>query len=282
MLNVSSRISTIKALLDEKTDAALAYAALECRLTIEQVCYERLRMSYGHIAYDDLRKWPPRHVVQQVVEDANTHAASGFTLFVSKEPVESHKDLTKEEFEALEYVPIGRQTGFSPNRFGRLWNALSRLGLHVKLPKRADDPIPAYSSGDTLRNKITETLEELEKVKDGTLLASGFGRNYFFPCVTCGTEIRRIDNLLKRGQIVNCPNPDCPETYLIDKEAEVTRHCRRIAELICQKCESKYEIPLGFIEKLNLRESREVKCDNCGESHEVCLRPVALRPAKVG
>ena len=275
MLNISSRISVIRLLLEEGSDCALAYAALESRLTIEQVCYERLRMSYGHISYEDLRQWQPRHVVKQVIEDANEQAASSFKISISKNPVESTRDLTEKEFSAMEYIQIGQQAGFKPNRLGSLWNALSNIGLHVKLPERKDDPIAPYASSGELKKKVLETLKELEKLKDGTLLAGAIGTNYFFRCVSCTTEIRRIERLLKHGQIINCINPRCPETYLISREKGETRHCRRVAQLICQQCEAKHEFPLSRLDELRFGKSCEIGCDSCGQKHEVRLKPQA-------
>ena len=61
----------------------------------------------------------PQDVVRQVVEDANESAASGFTISISKTPVESNSDdFTRQEFEALEYVQLGEQAGFNLNKLG--------------------------------------------------------------------------------------------------------------------------------------------------------------------
>ena len=39
-------------------------------------------------------------------------------------------------------MEIGTQIGFDAKHVGELWNALSHLALHVKLPKNKDDHIP--------------------------------------------------------------------------------------------------------------------------------------------
>lgn len=275
MIDVARRIQTIQALLKEGSDAALTYAALESRLTIEQVCYDRLKMSYGHISYDDLRKWQPKDVVRQVVEDANEFAASEFTLSISKTHVASDpKDLSREEFEALEYVNIGKQVAVNLAKLGKLWNALSNVALHVKLPKKNGDDIRAYGSAQDIKNNVLAALEELKALKSGTLLAGGFGTNYYFPCIACETEIRRIDKLLTHGQVINCVNPNCNETYLIHKEAGGTFHTRRTAQLKCGDCGKQFDIPLKRIDQLRFGGFLDVPCDACGESNRVCLVPV--------
>jgi hypothetical protein len=49
----------IKALLADGSDSSLTYAALEARLAIERICYERLKISHDYISADDLRTWKP-------------------------------------------------------------------------------------------------------------------------------------------------------------------------------------------------------------------------------
>lgn len=281
MFDITQRISVIRALLAADSQPTLTYAALECRLTIEQVCYDRLKMSYGHISYADLRRWQPKDVVRQVVEDANEFAASGLTISISKIPVESNSDgFTRQEFEALEYVHLGEQAGFNLNELGRLWNALSNVALHAQLPADSEDSVQVYGPSQKIKQKILEAIKELEKLKSGTLLAGAMGTNYFFLCDTCGIEIRRIEKLLKHGQIISCVNPNCNETYLIYKETSETLHCRRVANLVCESCDGKLSIPLKLIDKLRIGNQHDAKCELCGHFNQISLVPVQLKKAK--
>lgn len=281
MIDVARRIQTIQALLEEGSNAALTYAALECRLTIEQVCYDRLKMSYGHISYDDLRKWQPKDVVRQIVEDANEFAASGFTLSISKTPVASDsKDFSKEGVEALEYVEIGEQVAVDVAKLDKLWNALSNVALHVKLPEKKGDDIRAYGSAQDIKEKVLAALKGLEALKSGTLLAGGIGTNYFFPCITCGTEIRRIEKLLKHGQVINCINPSCNETYLIHKDVSGTFHTQRTAQLKCDGCGEQFDIPLKLIDQLGFGNILDLSCKVCSEVNRVRLVPVQDKQEK--
>lgn len=274
MLDITQRISVIRTLLEAGSQPALTYAALECRLTIEQVCYDRLKMSYGHIAYTDLTKWQPRDVVRQVVEDANEFAASGFTISISKTPLESGTgDSSRQEFEALEYINIGEQAGLNASKLGSLWNALSHIALHTKLPKNKEDDVQVYGSSEDIARKVMEAITELERLKSGTLLAGPTGTNYFFPCVTCGTEIQRIEKLLKHGQVISCVNPGCKETYLIHKEGDETLHNRRIANIVCESCGKEFFIPLKLIDMLRFGNQLEVACESCSHIVDITLVP---------
>jgi ribosomal protein S27E len=280
MIDIAKRLSVIKALLEKGSEASLTYAALECRLSIEQVCYDRLKMSYGHISYDDLTKWQPRHVVRQVVEDANELAASEFTLSMSKEPVPSDGgSLTKGQFEALEYVKIGEQAGLDISKLGKLWNALSRVALHTKLPTKKSDDVRSYGDLEEIKRQVCATLEELEKLKSGTLLSSALGTNYYFPCIACKTEIRRIQNLLKPGQVVNCVNPNCKESYLIHKEDGEITHSQRSASIQCDSCGEEIGIAQRLIDDLESGDKFEVRCDSCSNVNLIKLIPVLVKKA---
>ncbi len=278
MINIAQRISVIEALLEEASEASLTYAALECRLTIEQVCYDRLKMSYAHISYDELAKWQPKHVVQQVVNDANTLAASGFTLSISKEPVPSDEPpLTREEFEAREYIQIGEQAALNLSKLGKLWNALSRVALHSRLPADKSDEVRSYGNPADIKRQVTATLVELEKLKSGTLLSSALGENYFFPCATCGTEIRRIKKLLRHGQVVNCVNPHCKESYQIHKEGEEIFYVQRTASTQCDGCGAEVAFPQRLVDDLKQSDQLDVPCQSCGHINLIRLMPMLVR-----
>ncbi len=282
MIDIAKRLSVIKDLLKNESDASLTYAALECRLTIEQVCYDRLKMSYDHISYSDLVKWQPRDVVRQVVEDGNKLAASGLTISMSKEPVPSDAGtLTKEHFEAQEYVKIGEQASLNLSKLGKLWNALSRVALHIKLPREKSEDVRSYGDSEEIRRQVRAALIELEKLKSGTLLFGALGANYYFPCVVCQAEIRRIQNLLNPGQVVNCANPNCKESYLIHEDNGEISHSQRLVSDQCDGCGEKIIIAQRLIDDLRQGDELEVHCDSCSNINLIKLIPVLVKKGKV-
>lgn len=278
MIDIAQRIGVIKALLEDGSDASLTYAALECRLAIEQVCYDRLRISYGHISYDDLAKWQPRYVVRQVVEDANELAASGFILSMSREPVPGDgPPLSREQFEAQEYIQVGEQAALDLPKLGRLWQALSGVALHCRLPESKSDDVRSYGIPGEIRRQVASTLVELEKLKSGTLLISALGTNYHFSCVSCGVEIRRVLQLLKHGQVICCVNPECKESYQICKRGEETSHIRRTVSMQCDKCSGEATFVQRLVDLLKRGERTEMPCDVCGNVVLIELIPVMVK-----
>jgi len=85
LIDLTPSISTIEKFLDENTQASLTYAALECRLAIERICYERLRIAHDYISHDDLKKWQPQDIVKTLIQEVDGGAAETRTISISKE-----------------------------------------------------------------------------------------------------------------------------------------------------------------------------------------------------
>ena len=120
----------IRAHLAAGEESSLTYAALEVRLALERVCYERLRTSHDYISTDDLRRWRPNYVVQTLMEMVDPKIASEWTLSMGSEPGDNPE----------RYVEIGTQKGFDPKTIGLLWQAMSSF-LHLSRPEEFG-PLP--------------------------------------------------------------------------------------------------------------------------------------------
>jgi hypothetical protein len=69
MLDIPKRIALIDSLIEEDTERSLTYAALECRLALEYLCYERFKLVYSYLSPHDLKNWRPKYVVKQISDD---------------------------------------------------------------------------------------------------------------------------------------------------------------------------------------------------------------------
>lgn len=263
MANLKSSISTIEELLDQSSEASLTYAALECRLAIERICYERLRLAHDYISHDDLKKWQPRDIVNTLIKEVDSNAAETCTLSISKaSQPEDSPPLTLEEYQALEYVQIGTQIGFNPNKLGKIWNALAKLALHISLPINKDDNFTRYGDAAKIRKKVTEALKEIKQIDNGTLMLSGMGEEVSFECL-CGAKNKRRIELLKDNQIISCIDPECKESYgYIESEMSFGR---RTLEITCHNCDKKREVPKKLIENMRTDQRIHFFCETCEE-----------------
>lgn len=278
MLNLDPIVSKIEELLREDSAASVTYAALECRLAIERICYERLRLAHDYISHDDLKKWQPRDIVKVLIQEVDARAAETFTLSISKSPIpEGSPEPTLEEYQAMDFVLVGTHVGFDPNRLGRLWNALAKLALHVSLPTSKADHVPRYGDKGAIKKKVSEALAEIKRIGEGTLMSTGVGEEVSFEC-SCGSKNKRRLELLIDGQIVSCINPDCDESYGFVKSD--LSFGRRTFEIICRACSIQRDIPKKMVEKLRADQHIHFDCEGCRETIYVSLRPMQAQKAK--
>ena len=253
---------------------SLTYAALESRLTIEQICYDRLLSSHNYIARADLKKWTPAQVVKQISEEANENIATGLTLSISKEPVQAGKEpKTQADYEAFEYVKVGQQVGFNISKVHSLWQALSKIALHISLPEEKQ-PLSMYGNPDAIKRKLTEALALFKTFEAETLIMGSIGPGNSFECLGCGTLIRRNANLLKTGQVINCFNPLCEDTYTVSREDDEITYVRRLIPIVCKACSNKNSIQAKVVEKLRFPDALSIACVECGEPTLIRLQLV--------
>lgn len=278
MVDIKKRIAVIEELVAEGTIQSLTYAALECRLTIEQICYERLQISHDYISTADLRTWSPVQVVKQVSEEANEYAAASFTISVAKEPVkDGFEPKTIEDYEAFDYVELGKQAGFDIRKMSKLWNSVSNVALHISLPQ-GKEPISTYGKLDSIRAKVTEAVSEFEKFEQGNLLSSGIGEVFSFRCEDCDVLIRKKVDLLKDGQIVNCANPLCDASFGIHRHDNEIMYHKRELTMKCTQCDTEISFAAKKAEQLRFGKSLEIACPSCQKANVVRLNIVQERP----
>lgn len=276
MLDIPKRIEVIQSLLRENTRESLTYAALEGRLTIEYLCYERFKLSYSYLSIEDLKNWQPKHVVQQVSEEINESINKGFTLSISTEPLSEKSPTNKEEYESINYTPIGSQSAINVNKLHSFWHGLSNVALHIPVPTINSGDISIYGDKDKIRKKITAFLAYLSELKDGNLLMGGsLGKEFSFNCCACETLIKKPVKLLTSHVVANCINPKCNESYLIEPEKnndhEITR---RIIKFTCLDCKKDLDIPLNVFKGLKFEQQLNICCGECQSSQTVTMRPL--------
>lgn len=282
MINLEPRIAKIEEHIEENTEASMIYAALECRLAIESICYERLRLAHDYISHDDLRKWQPSDIVKTLIQEVDAKAAETFTLSIAREPMpEGSPPPTREDYEAMEWLPVGTQVGFAPNKLGKLWNGLAKLALHIEIPTSKDATVKQYGDIQAIASKVKQALAEIKRISEGTLMSTGMGEEVSFECV-CGSKNKRRLELLKDGQTINCINPDCDESY--DYVQSDMSFGRRTFEIVCHACGASRDIPKRMVEKLRTDQHIHFDCEGCGETIYVSWRPMQAQrtepPAK--
>lgn len=270
MLDVSQRIQVITKLLGENTPESVSYAALECRLAIEYLCYDRLKMALDLVSYADVNSWQPGKVMRAVETLANEDAASSFTVKIAREPERPPgQELSLEERQQLDYHTVGTQSSIDVKKIVALWNALSNAALHVQVPRTKADQLSIHGDKARTAAKVEECVVELRKIGAGTLLSSGFGTEFSMPCIGCKYPVKRRADRLVDKQTVSCVNPSCDESYTVEIQGEDMKFTRRLVSFHCPKCEAEVDIAMRQVARLRVFETAGVTCPACSAPYRV-------------
>jgi hypothetical protein len=265
MIDLHDVIDTIKRHLADGSDRALTYAALECRLAIERICYDRLARAHDYISHEEVRRrWQPRHLIKLLEEDVDPHVASTYTLSISTKPAVAGEDLTKKD-----YVPVGTQQGFDGALLAKLWNALANTALHVSLPESSEASVTQFGNSEAIRAKVEQALIELERIATGTMTSNGFGPGVSFTC-RCGQLVKRRSGRLLAGKVIHCINPACTESYEVEFERDDINFVVRAVYVTC-KCGEERRFPKTPLEKLKVNDVARSLC-TCGAETIFCWK----------
>lgn len=275
MLDISKRIAVINALVEEDTAQSLTYAALECRLTLEYLCYERFKLSYSYLSSDDLKNWQPRHVVKQVSEDIDENITKGFTLSISNRSLDGKLPKTKEDYESLEYTLLGQQSELNQNKVHSLWHGLANVALHMPIPAISSGELEIYGNKEKIKNKIESVVEYLSGLKGNLLMGGVLGEVFSFNCHICGTSIKKPVKYLSSPTLVNCINPRCNESYLLepDDKGQDFNITRSIFKFNCKTCNGDLNVPANVFRELKFDQQLDILCPSCNTSLTVIMRP---------
>jgi hypothetical protein len=260
VFDVDSRIRAIEGLLTEGTPASLTYAALEARLALEAVCYDRVRFHHPYIAHRDLRGWKPAKVLKVLVEELEPWAASSWRLDVAEGVPEDPS--SPESYERLDWQPLGTQSALPVRRIERLWQALSNVALHMRVPESDDDPISPYGDERQIGRHCEEAVALLREVAQGNMLGQSIGRTWTFSC-RCGQTIERKEEVLCEGRRLSCLDPECLETYVVRSADGQCVAERRVASAVCPSCHAQFHIPQRKVDELKTDQKKGLDCPDC-------------------
>jgi len=276
VLDLSKKVVEIEKLLEEGSDASITYAALECRLTIEYICYERFKQFYSYLSPKDIKKWPPKHVVKQISEDVSDIINDEVTVSVASIGGKVDKLVTQDDYEELDYKILGTQKSINLSKAHKLWNSLSGLALHVHLPSVDDEVQKFYGSAEKIKSKIKAALDLFNEVNKGDLIIGGYvGETFNIECVSCNALIKKPATKLKSGGVVvNCISPNCPESYLVNYVNGDYVTERNVFKFKCNACGHDLDVPHQTFAKWHLNSCLDIECGICNSKTSVIMRPL--------
>lgn len=207
MLSFDETKQTIEQLLESGSEASIVYAALECRLAIERICYDRFQRYSDLVSADDLKNWQPKHIIQFLVDEIDPHVATNVEL--NMRPSADGDETSGNE---KDWIKLGSEKGIDHRTLHKLWHGISREALHTKLLTGTVSYQKHQINRNVVESQINQMIAVLEDLSKSTMSMS-------FPIETirltckCGYENKFTKNQIENLSFLDCKNSSCELTY---------------------------------------------------------------------
>jgi len=260
-LDKRSCLARAQSLLAESTPESLRYAALELRLCIEALTYEKLRAFSNMIPEEVLKTWQPPQAVKALLE-FEPRADRSFILYAGRE--EEYGKPAKE----MKYVGT-----HSSLRLGWLRKHYNKLGNLLHAPA-ADDT--KHQDAAKLRDYLAEVIVDLKEPLESTITGGTFRDVYNFTCSECGQPVVSNAETVRKKKKALCLNPQCKAEYFANvNETEQATFQLMVTAFECaaEGCDG-----VSQIENRKLDVGVEFACLKCGLKHVIVHRQWGYGP----
>ena len=260
-LDKRSCMARAQALMADATPESLRYAALELRLCIEALTYEKLRAFSQIVPEEVLRTWQPPQAVKALLE-FEPPADRTFVLYAGIE--EEYGKPAKD----MKYV--GTHISL---RLGWLRKHYNKLGSLLHAPAVGDPRAPDVAA---LKEYLAEVIADLQEPLQSTITGGTFREVFNFTCSECGKPVIANAETVREKKKAICLNPQCKAEYF----AQVSETDQATFKLMVTVFECAGEGCDGTvqIENRKLDVGVEFACPKCGLKHVIVHRQWGYGP----
>ena len=250
-----------KALLTNPTPENLRYAALELRLCMEALTYEKLRSFSSLVPQEVLKTWQPPQAVKALLE-FEPNADQSFTIFAGVEE-EYGKQASKMQF-------VGQHNSLRLNWLRKHYNKLGNL-LHT--PSVVTGGLPAVGK---VEEYLTEVVADLDAPVTGSITGGSIREVFTFNCAQCKDLIVCNAEAVGKSRKAVCFNPQCKAEYFatVSEEGE-SKFQLMVTEFECANTECTGVIA---VENRKLDVGVSFVCSVCGQKHCIANRQWGYGP----
>lgn len=251
-MNKRAHVAAARTILESGQDSSLGYAALELRMAIETITYEKLRAHAKRLPESVLETWQPPQAMKALLE-FEPHGNREKRVAFGEQPAAGQRPATMNA--------LGETRSFD---LTWLRSAYHRLGnfLHVPAPRRAlKAATPVSVAG--VRSALNQILAEVARVSEGTL-EGGIAVVVHFNCFRCEQTVWSNTEAVRVTKRAVCLNPACAAVHVaeINDKDEFTfvldaveatcadcgevisierRHISLGSSFVCESCKATYE-----------------------------------------
>lgn len=250
-MNKRAHVVAARALLDSGDNVSLPYAALELRMAMEAIAYEKLRAYASRLPEEAFARWQAPQAIKALLEfepHANREKRVAFGT----------QDGPGEPAAAMSV--LGETRSFDLTWLRSAYNTLGSL-LHLPTPRKAStltDPASIAKS----RGLLERIYTEVARVANATL-EGGMAEVVYFNCARCDKTVVSNAEAVRSTRRAVCLSPSCSAvhvaeintedefTFLLDAVYTECPECQRSIEIErrhisfgaafrCASCETEY------------------------------------------
>ncbi|WP_287916934.1 hypothetical protein [Comamonas sp.] len=256
-MNHSFRIAAREALARAKTEIdsqhseRLAYAALELRMSIEAITYDRAQAYIEELPPEEYNTWKPKRLLEVLIE-IDPRAAMSARFSLCKET----KDGTPDP--EAGWLDLGEERVFGLKEIRESYN---RLGSYLHYPT-----IKQLKSGghnfEKLRASCVEIAAKLEHVLAAKLFNANFKCLVNFECEECSFKVRKRFQPHDLKLEATCFTEGCKAIYKLERDTKdqdfIVRRKVHWIECTTQDCTHSVRVPHE-----NVQEGNGWVCPQC-------------------
>lgn len=249
--------------LEQPTAEGVRYAALELRMVVELLTYEKLRAASDIAPPEVLNTWQPPLAVKNLLE-FDEFADKTFTVEVGALPAET--DLGSQE-----WLLLGEHCALSL-KWLRNYHKLGNF-LHVSMS--------ASLPGDWLSKStalLVSVADELAKVLSSSITGFNHRGGYKFNCGDCGKLIIRNAEALREGKTAICSTPGCDAEYRavgFEDDAPVVEPIE--IQFVCENCKKQ-----AFVAQRKVAVGNDISCSHCNARFRIAALQQRWGLSRVG
>lgn len=249
-------LATAKPFIEDGSEASLRHAAVNLRMAIEALVYERAQLYKDDLPSLEYLTWQPRKLLLALLEiDPHVDQSGKVAIGLEASPGEQPKTMHL----------VGEEVVLSLAIIKKHYDA---LGSYLHVPTLQQIEAGYERDWAKAKTKIMSVAQEVQRVLDSSVWNVDFRLTGAIECYKCGTEIKRRYRKDDHRRIVNCSNDQCAASYELyfDADNGVPMFAPQNQKVICQNNDCKEEL---IIWNRQLRPGSRLTCRHCKTKYTV-------------
>jgi hypothetical protein len=244
--------------LSDPTPERLRYAALDARMVMELLTYDKLRAAADIIPPEQLGTWQAPQAVKVLLEFDDL-ADQSFVIDIGAHPPDSGVE--------QEWLRLGEHHALSL-KWLRNYHKVGKL-LHPPAANEAEPMAPEKQIA-----LLQEVVAELEKALSSTITSMVLKGGCTFTCEACSKIVVGNRMAMDAGKPAFCPTPGCDAEYVIVPGSGDPPNLIHVVERFkCPSCEA-----AGAIARRKVKVGFEFACHACAQKFRVVANTWQFAP----